>query len=302
MNVKKYLRNPGLLVPYLGLKGCFTWLPDETYLRLAYRATFGKKLDLENPRSFNEKLQWLKLYDRNPEYTRMVDKYAAKAYVAEKVGWEYVVPALGVWDHFDEIDFDSLPNQFVLKCTHDSGGLVVVQNKTQMDRQAAREKIEKSLKRNYYAIHREYPYKNIAPRILAEPYLQEQGTEALKDYKFFCFQGEPKAMFIAVERSKIPEIDFFDMDFSHLPFWEEGERNAQIPPERPECFDRMKELSSVLSQDIPFLRVDFYEVNGRLYVGELTFYHGGGFCPILPRQWDDILGDWICLPKEKREK
>ena len=302
MNVKKYLRSPGLLIPYLGLKGCFTWLPDEAYLRLAYRAVFGKKLDLENPRSFNEKLQWLKLYDRNPDYTRMVDKYAAKAYIAERVGWEYVVPALGVWDHFDEIDFDSLPNQFVLKCTHDSGGLVVVQDKAQMDRQAAWKKIEKSLKRNYYAIHREYPYKNIAPRILAEPYLQEQGMEELKDYKFFCFQGEPKVMFIAVERSKIPEIDFFDMDFSHLPFWEEGERNAQIPPEKPEYFDRMKELSTVLSQDTPFLRVDFYEVNGRLYVGELTFYHGGGFSPILPRQWDDILGDWICLPKEKRER
>lgn len=301
MNVKKYLRSPGLLIPYLGLKGCFTWLPDEAYLRLAYRAVFGKKLDLENPRSFNEKLQWLKLYDRNPDYTRMVDKYAAKAYIAEKVGWEYVVPALGVWDHFDEIDFDSLPNQFVLKCTHDSGGLEIVRDKVTMNRTAVRKKIEKSLKRNYYYAQREYPYKNVKPRILAEPYLEEKGADAeeLVDYKFFCFHGEPKVMYIARDRSKAPGVDYFDMDFTHLPFREEGDQNAEITPEKPELFEKMKEISTILSAGIPHLRVDFYLVDGKLYVGELTFYHGGGTFRIQPEEWDDILGDWICLPKEK---
>ena len=272
-------------------------LPDKLYLQLRYYMVFHKPLNLKHPKTFSEKLQWLKLYDRKPEYTRMVDKFEAKKYVAERIGEEYIIPTLGVWDHFDDIDFDALPNQFVLKCTHDSGGLVICTDKAAFDRAAAKEKIEECLKRNYFWDYREWPYKNVKPRIIAETYMTDGDSPDLKDYKFFAFDGTVRALFIASERNACEEtkFDFFDADFQHLNIIN-GHPNADIMPEKPENFEHMKDLAAKLSKGFPHLRVDFYEANDRVYFGELTFSHWSGMMPFQPEEWDEIFGSWIKLP------
>ena len=271
-------------------------IPDALYLKMRYFAVFHKPLNLKNPKTFNEKLQWLKLYDRKPEYTRMVDKYEAKQYIAERIGQEYIIPTLGVWDSFDEIDFDSLPNQFVLKCTHDSGGLIICPDKRCLDIEAARRRITFSLKNNYYWSKREWPYKNVKPRIIAETYMEDTCDDALTDYKFFCFDGKPKIMYISKDHGKSPRTDFFDMDFNHLPI-QVRDPNAEITPEKPQSFALMQKLASQLSEGIPHLRVDFYLINGKVYVGELTFYHMSGLSPTKPEEWNQRIGEWIKLPQ-----
>lgn len=273
-------------------------LPDGLFLRMEYFRNFGRFPDLKHPKTYNEKLQWLKLHDRRPEYTRMVDKYEAKLYVAEKIGEEYIIPTLGVWDSFDQIDFDSLPDQFVLKCTHDSGGLVVCRDKSRLDMAAARKRITNSLKRNYYWHGREWPYKNVKPRIIAEQYMEDTQTQELRDYKFFCFDGEVKVMFIVTDRQSAVKgtcLDFFDTQFNHLPI-RKGRPNADMLPKKPECFEEMKMLATKLAEGIPHLRVDFYEVDGKAFFGELTFFSGGGIGAFEPEEWDHTFGDWIDLP------
>ena len=229
----------------------------------------------------------------------MVDKYEAKQFVSDKIGSEYVVPVLGgPWDNFEEIDFDALPDQFVLKTTHDCGGVWICKDKQKLNKQAAKGFLDKHLQRNYYLSGREWPYKDVKPRIFAEKYLSELADGDLKDYKFFCFDGVPKLMFIASERqSKEQEtkFDFYDMHFSHLPILN-GHPNSVNPMTCPRNFERMKELASILSERIPHLRVDFYECGDQLYLGELTFSHWSGFVPFEPEEWDGILGDWINLP------
>lgn len=279
----------------------FKWIPDSLYLRLKFFVVMGKPLHLNNPVTFNEKLQWLKLHDRKPVYTTMVDKYEAKKYVADRIGEEHIIPTLGVWDSFDEIDFDSLPDRFVLKCTHDSGGLFIVKDKSKMDLNAAKEKIDSCLKKNFYCSGREWPYKNVKPRVLAEAYMEDEKTAELRDYKFFCFDGKAKALFVASERQKEGEetkFDFFDMDYNHIPVTN-GHPNADIPPEKPEKFDQMRNLAEKLSEGIPHLRVDFYEVNGKVYFGELTFAHWSGMVSFDPEEWDETFGSWINLPKKR---
>lgn len=301
-SVKMYLRHPGKLYVRLGRNSFMKKMSDERYLKLVFKDRTGYKLNLKNPLTFNEKVQWLKLYDRRPEYTSMVDKYEAKLYVAERIGEEYIIPTLGVWEKFDEIDFDQLPEQFVLKCTHDSGGLVICRDKSKFDKEAARAKIERSLKRNYYYHGREWPYKNVKPRILAEVYMEDSVTRELRDYKFFCFNGKMKAMFIASERyneKTETRFDFFDREFNHLDF-RNGHPNADVLPAKPEQFEKMCALAEELSQNIPLLRVDFYEVDGKIYFGELTFSHWGGMMPFEPVEWDRKLGDWIELPDKEK--
>ena len=274
-------------------------LPDGTYLRLRYLIAFRKPLHLKNPRTFNEKLQWLKLHDHNPEYTRMVDKFEAKKYVAERIGEEYIVPTLGVWDRFDEIDFDALPDQFVLKCTHDSGGLVICKDKKSLDLDAAREKITACLKENYYWDYREWPYKNVKPRIIAEPYLRDDETGELRDYKFYTFGGEVKALLIISGRDT-PDAggDYFDAEFHHLDMqW--GYKNAKTLPAPPKSMEDMIRLAQLLSKSTPELRVDFYEINGKPFFGEMTFFDGGGLEKIVPEKWDRIFGDWVTLPQKR---
>ena len=273
-------------------------MSDEEYLRLRYRQAFGHELNLDNPQTFNEKIQWLKLHDRKPIYTTMVDKYLAKQFIADKVGTEYVIPTLGRWDRFEDIDFEQLPERFVLKCNHDSGSVFICRDKRKFDYAGVGKKINESLKYSYYLATREWPYKDVKPCIIAEEYMEDSTTHDLRDYKFFCFDGVVRALFIASDRQTDGEdtkFDFFDADFNHLDF-SNGHPNADPIPVKPQSFETMKKLASVLSEGIPLLRVDFYEVDGRPYVGELTFSHWNGMVPFKPEEWDYKFGEWIKLP------
>lgn len=272
-------------------------IPDRAYIQMYYFAHFKKFCNLKNPKTYNEKLNWLKLHDKNPIYTRIVDKFEAKEYVKNIIGDQYIIPTLGVWDNFDDIDFDELPQQFVLKCTHDSEGLVIVKDKDKLDKKMAKNKIESALKQNFFYIGREWPYKNVKPRIIAEKYMEDHIDGELRDYKFFCFDGEPKAMFVASDRaSDNVKFDYFDLNFNHLDI-KQKYPHAEQPLRKPVTFEKMIELSKVLSKGFPHVRVDFYEVDGQLYFGELTFYHFSGFMPFEPNKWDKIFGDWIKLPQ-----
>ena len=272
-------------------------LPSKMWLSFRFKQRVGYKMDWKNPKTFNQKLQWLKLNDRKDVYTSMVDKYEAKKYVANLIGDEYIIETLGVWDNFDDIDFDKLPDQFVLKCTHDSGGIAIVKDKKQADIKKIGKKIKKALKHNPYTVDREWPYKNVKPRIIAEKYLEDSETKELRDYKFFCFDGVVKALFVASERYSVnseTKFDFFDENYDHLSFTN-GHPNADIAPKKPVNFDRMKELASLLSNGFPHLRVDFYEVDEKIYFGELTFYHWSGMTPFVPFRYDELFGSWIDL-------
>lgn len=284
---------------FLSNRGFFNRMSDETYLKLRYNCIMGKKLNLDNPVTYNEKLQWLKLYDRKPEYTKMVDKYEAKKYVANIIGEEYIIPTLGVWDNADDIDFDTLPNQFVLKCTHDSGGLVICKDKAELDIENAKNTLNHFLSRNFYSVHREWPYKNVQPRIIAEKYMEDESGYELKDYKFFCFDGKVNAMFIATDRNEKTEtcFDFFDCNFNHMPVLN-GHPNAKKKIKKPLGFEKMIELAEKLSSGIPQVRIDFYDINGKVYFGEMTFFHWSGLKKFEPEKYDKIFGDWITLPNK----
>lgn len=279
----------------------FHLLSDKTYLKFVFKLRTGQRLDLKNPRTFNEKLQWLKLYNRIDMYTTMVDKYEVKNYVSNIIGEEYIIPTLGVFNRFNDIDFNILPNQFVIKCTHDSGGLVIVKNKEELIIKEAEKKINKSFKKNYYYFGREWPYKNIKPRIIIEEFIEDEEYPAIRDYKFYCFNGEPKYLYVSegLEDHSTAQIEFFDMNFEPAPFGRSDYRRFKIKPQKPYNFEKMKELAKVLSQDIPFVRVDFYEVNKKIYFGELTFTPCSGYMPFDPEEWDKKLGDMLELPKEK---
>lgn len=274
-------------------------IPDRVYIQWRYFRAFGQLANLKNPKTFNEKLQWLKLYDRKPKYTAMVDKYEAKKYVAKCIGEEYIIPTLGVWDSFDDIDFDSLPNQFVLKCTHDSGGLVIVTDKSKLDIPKAKEKIERSLRRNYFYSGREWPYKNVKPRIIAEKYMEDESDSELRDYKFYCFDGYAHCLLVSTNRNNGKELcfDYFDREFVHLPLVNHWHPNSQIEPHRPTHFKTMVELAERLSNGLPHARIDFYEVNGKIYFGEITFYDMSGFLILHPDDWEREWGDLIKLPE-----
>lgn len=284
--------------------GITNLLSDKAYIKAQYKAFMGKKLNLKNPQTYNEKLQWLKLYNRNPEYTKMVDKDLVKDYVANKIGEEYIIKTLGVWDNVKDIDFDKLPSQFVLKCTHDSGSTIICKDKAQFDVEKTLKFLKKRQKKKMYLWGREWPYKNVKPRIIAEEYMVDESGYELKDYKFFCFDGKVKAMFIAKDRTKADEetkFDFFDENFNHLPFTN-GHPNAKPPYYKPENFEKMKELAEELSIGIPHVRVDFYNINGKIYFGELTFFHWSGIIPFEPQDWDYKFGSWINLPRQEDEK
>lgn len=299
--VLEKLLNPRKLLLVI-LSRVFVNMEDERYLKIWYFLMTKERLNLDNPKTFNEKLQWLKLYNIRSLYTKLVDKHEVKAWVKERIGEEYVIPTLGVWDSFDDINFDELPDKFVIKCTHDSGGYLICKDKSTFDVNAARKFFKRALKRRLYKTSREYVYKGVKPRIIAEPLLVDESGKELKDYKFFCFQGEPKFFFILSNRmSSKYNIDYFDMDMNRLPFgFTYTKISAPINYQKPQNFEKMKELSAVLSKNIPHVRVDFYNINGRIYFGEMTFYHSAGVAPVKPKKWERILGDWIELPKHKQ--
>lgn len=292
-----YLKHPSVLFSSVLMK-TGTILPDKLYLQLLYRLKMGKRLSLENPQTFNEKLQWLKLYNRRPEYTLMVDKYAVKSYVANIIGDEYVIPTLGVYDRLEDIDWDALPNQFVLKTTHGGGntGVTICKDKSSFSKEIAVAKLKKSLKQDLYKSLREWPYKNVPHRILAEVFMEDTRTKELRDYKFFVFDGIVRALFVATERGGGDvKFDFYDPDFNHLDIVQEHPMSGKSI-EKPDCFEEMKTIASKLGKGIPAVRIDLYEVNGKIYFGEFTFTHHGGLVPFHPEKWDYDFGAWIKLP------
>lgn len=275
---------------------------DEKFLKKLFKLQMGKELNLDNPQSFSEKLQWLKLYDRRPEYTQMVDKYEVKKYVANIIGEEYIIPTFGVWNSFDEIDFDALPNQFVLKTTHGGGntGVVICKDKSIFNREHARKRLQRSMKHDIYKHLCEWPYKNVKRRIIAEQYMEDESGYELKDYKFFCFNGELKCCQVIAGRGGRMTVDFFDNGWKHLPFHEPKNYPFSIDPiSCPELYQDMVVLATKLSQNHPFLRVDFYYINNRIYFGELTFFPTSGMGGFDPEEWDYTFGSWIELPRVK---
>lgn len=279
------------------------WIPDTMYLRIVFYLKMGKKLNLKDPQTFNEKLQWLKLYNRKSEYTMMVDKNAVKAYVAKKIGDQYVIPTLGVWDKPEDIDWDILPSKFVLKTTHGGGntGVVICKDKGIFDKAGAIKKLNFSMHQNLYKALREWPYKDVPHRIIAEEFIECDGND-LPDYKFFCFDGVVKALFVGTERqSGNVKFDYYDADFNHLDL-------IQVHPmsgrqlEKPDSFEKMKKIASKLSEGIPQVRIDLYNVKGKIYFGEMTFTHHGGLVPFHPDKWDYEFGSWIKLPEKTGAK
>ena len=279
--------------------GLFDSWDDKKYLKRKFRATIGKELNLEHPNTFNEKLQWLKLYNRRPEYTMMVDKYLVRDYIAKTIGEEYLIPLLGVWDDPDEIDFDALPNQFVLKCNHNSGlGMYICKDKSKLDIKKVKEELRKGLAQDYYLTGREWPYKDVPRKIICEKYMADHSGHELPDYKVHCFNGIPKAILVCSERFSDAGLheDFYDMNWKRLDVKRPDHPLTDTEQVEPKELQKMLFFSEQLSKDYPFMRTDFYEVNGRLYFGEITLYPASGFSEFEPEKWDSILGGWINLP------
>ena len=302
MYIRKFLKNNLPVVVLEPLKQIYRDMhyaamhvvPEEWYLKRQFLKKVGYPLDLDNPKTFNEKLQWLKLHDRNPLYTKMVDKYEAKKYVADIIGEEYIIPTLGVWDHFDEIDFEQLPEQFVLKCTHDSGSIAICKDKATFDKKTAKKKLERGLRYNYYYSGGfEWPYKNVKPRIIAEKYMVDESAEQLKDYKIFNFDGMPKLIEVDYDRFTEHKCNLYTTDWTFI------EAAIGYPPDpnriidRPKALEEMLSLAKKLSVDIKYLRTDFYSIEDKIYFGEMTFYPGSGFAKFSPDKFGLNLGDCI---------
>lgn len=295
----KAVHSPRLfLLILLNRSGFF--LPDRIYLSWKFYLEMEKSLDLRNPRTFSEKLQWLKLYNRKPEYTVMVDKVEVKKYVAEILGEEYIIPTLGVWDDPDAIDFDALPEQFVLKCNHNSGGgMYICKDKSQMDKQEVVRGLQKGLRENYYLHGREWPYKNVPRKILAERFMEDESGTDLKDYKFFCFNGVAKYCQVIANRSTDECIDFYDRDWHHQEFigLSPIAHYSPIAHHSPANYMDMLRMADKIASVVkaPFVRVDFYNVKGHIYFGEITFFPLSGFGEFRPQVWNNKLGEDINL-------
>lgn len=301
--LSKYLQNPWLILSSLAYHTAGLWT-DELFLKIRFRARVGYHLNLNNPQSYNEKLQWLKLNCKHLEYKDLVDKASAKQYVSQVIGDQYIIPTLAVWDTVDDIEWDSLPNRFVIKCTGDSGGVVICKDKSRLDINKAKKKLKKGWGHNYYKYNREYPYRFVKNRIIAEEYMEDESGYELKDYKIFCFDGEPKCLFVATDRQKTGEdtkFDFFDLDWNHIPV-ENGHPNNPNKIEKPLNFDKMIEIARKLSQGMIHVRVDLYNCNGKIYFGELTFFHWSGMTAFKPIEWDYRFGDFIKLPIDNCKK
>ena len=299
-----YIRNPRRIC--IGIvKKINNILPERLYLQLRYFFELGEWPNLKHPKLFNEKIQWLKLNNRRSEYTTMVDKFAVKKYVADRIGNEYLIPTLGVWNYSNEIDFNALPNSFVLKTTHGGGGggVVICKDKTKFDKETALIKLNSSMASNPYYEFREWPYKNVSRKIIAEKYMEDDNYNDLIDYKFFCFNGVPRLCQVISDRRTDEKIDFYDMQWKRinglvglLVGLNSKIHNSTIELSQPKSFEKMKQIATILSQNIPFSRIDLYDINGYCYFGEITFFPAGGFGYFSPKEWDETIGSWIKLP------
>ena len=299
--ISEALKRPEIVYFNLMKSGLLNCVPDRPYLELTYRVMMGKKLDLDNPSTFTEKLQWIKLYDQNPIYTDMVDKYRAKEIIKQRVGESHVIPTLAVANHYDEIDFSALPERFVIKCNHDSGGLIMCHNKNELDHKKNKKIIEKCLSRRFFKVQREWPYKNVKPKVICEEMLELKSGEPLSDYKIFCFNGKPTFVYVTFGRGRDEHLsmNYYDLQWNLLPvkhFIYDNFYGDFIPPVN---FDEMLLIAEKMSEGIPFLRVDLYNVDGHIYVGELTFFPDAGYGKFNPLSFDKELGDLLVLPKTK---
>jgi len=281
------------------LRMYLSFLPDELYIRLFYYTATGRVLNLKNPTLFSEKQQWMKLHDIHPEYKNYVDKLAVREQVKERIGDEYNFPLLGHWKTFDEIDFDKLPDAFVLKCNHDSGSTKVIRDKSKLsasDMAKLKKHFDYRVKQDYFYAGREYAYKGIEPCIMAQQLMvdEKHPDESIEDYKFYCFNGEPRIVLVATDRNTGVKCDFFDMDFNWLDM-RSTHPNSDKNIQKPEKFEEMKKLAAKLSKGIKFVRIELYCINGRIYFGEYTFFAGGGLYLLNPIEWERRLGDWIDL-------
>lgn len=294
--IKKVLKNPLLLFVFLNNNNILV-LSDKTYLKLRYFASFKKRLNLDNPKTFNEKLQWLKLYDRNPIYTNMVDKYEVKKYIAEKIGEEYIIPTIGIYNSWDEIDFEKLPEQFVIKCTHDSGSVIICKNKSEFNKKTAKRKIEKALKKNFFVNGREWPYKNVKPRIIIEDNICPKNCNNIEDFKLQTFNGKVAYSFVCTDRDTEVKFTFFDKEKNFINVTQCEAKNDPENAKLPKNYDEMVELAEKIVKDIPEARVDFYNVNDKVYFGELTFFDTSGFGKFEPEEWDYKFGKMLDLSR-----
>lgn len=290
------IRRPYHFFVILNNRGLANWISDKFMVKILYRDVFGRKLNLDSPKTFNEKMQWLKLYNRKDIYTSYVDKLAVKDIVAKKIGKEYIIPTLKVYDSLNEISLSDLPNQFVLKCTHDSGTVVICSNKKELNFKESKDKLKKRMSENYFYRLREWPYKNVKPRIIAEEFINDDKEGQLKDYKFFCFNGRVKFLKIDFDRFSNHRANYYDLNMKLLPFGE-----VDFMPDRnhiekkPQNFEKMLELAEVLSEGLPFIRVDFYNVDGKIYFGELTFFPASGLGKFTDEKWDVEIGNMLEL-------
>lgn len=280
--------------------GFYDSMDDKKYICRCFKKKLKKDLDLDSPISFNEKLQWLKINDRNQLYTTLVDKIAVKEYISKVIGKQFIIPTIGVWDSPEEIDFESLPDKYVMKCNHNSNmGLCICKDKSNLNVEKVKKELRQGLKRNYYYSGREWPYKDVPPKILAEMYLENSETGGLTDYKIHCFNGKPKFILVCKDRfsqSGLTE-DFFTIDWEHMSVKRPNHRNAASPIPRPDKLEEMLSLAEKLSESIPFVRVDFYLIDGNVYFSELTLYPASGFVSFDPEEWDKTFGDWLILPE-----
>lgn len=295
----KAITHPRLLAGYILNKNASRISDDRKYIKWKYWLTFGEKCNLDNPKTFQEKLQWIKLNDRKDIYHQMVDKYDAKQFIKEKVGEEYVIPTLGIWDRFEDIDFDSLPNEFIIKNTHDSGSYYICKDKSKLNILEIRKRLFiDTRKESYYVFHREWPYKDLQHRIIVEPLIAP--PETLREYKFFCFNGEPKFYQTCYDRNNAlggAILNFYDLEGYKMDLQDAGHcRHSEVEIPRPINLQKMIDLAKIFSSCTYFLRVDFFEVENRIYCGEFTFFENGGWCKFTPEKYNRILGDWIKLP------
>lgn len=301
--VKKIIRfclNKDYRFLILANRGFYAYLDDKKYLERMFRVQLGKNLNFENPVTFNEKIQWLKINNRESEYTIMVDKYKVREYISETIGEQYLIPLLGVWDSPDEINFDILPDEFVLKCNHNSGmGMCICKNKSTLNIEKVKQDLSNGLNENYYLLYREWPYKNVEKKIIAEKYMSDQGKE-LQDYKIHCFNGIPKIILVCRDRFSDTGLteDFFDIEWNHLNISRENCKHSVDKIKAPKNLKLMLRLARILSENIPFVRIDFYEINGKVYFGEITFFPASGLKKFIPEKWDIDLGNEIQLNKK----
>ena len=298
--IRTFIENPQYFITSPAAKGWLNWVPDSLYLKVLYRVIMGRKLNLKNPKEYNEKLQWLKLNDRKPEYSTMVDKYEVRGYIADLLGDKYLIPCLGIYDSVDDIDIDALPDKFVLKCTHDSGSVEICKDKSSFDIEGARHRLSQAMKRNYYATYREWPYKYVKPRIIAEGYLEGDGGD-LKDYKVMCFNGEAKIIEVHENRfveGKVHTQTFYDREWNIVPLTQIETVTVDRPGERPRQLDEILRLSELIAKNMYHARIDWYIEGDKIYFGEITFFDGSGFESFSTPEMERMLGDMINLPEK----